>query len=67
MKTIYELTYTKDSEGWGYIITTPSGDNVSKGYPNKRMAKKASQELIQVILKDHNGVEVIGRNHKKAI
>lgn len=61
IKCIYELTYTKDSEGWGYILTTPSGNNVSSGYPTKRQAKKASQEIVQMILNAHNGIEVMGR------
>lgn len=65
VRCIYELTYTKSAEGWGYIITTPSGNNVSGGYPTKRQAKRASQEIVQMILKAHNGIEVIGRNHKK--
>jgi len=61
MKCVYELTYTKDSQGWGYIITTPSGNNVSGGYPTKRMAKKATREIIDCILNDHNGIQVKGR------
>ena len=66
IKCIYELTYTKDAEGWGYIITTPSGNNVSTGYSTKRQAKKATQEIVKMILEGHNGIEVNGRKHTKA-
>ena len=60
-KVLYELRYTKDKEGWGFIITTPSGDMVSKGYPKLKFAQAATQDIVAKIIEQAAGIEVVGR------
>lgn len=45
--------YHKLSDGWQFVIEQPLGKRISGGYPTKRLCKKAANELLKHLHKNH--------------